>query len=339
MQYVIENFEYFIGIIPDLFFLLFVLFLPIVLLFKHSKRAGLKSCWYFLCSLLPSGRFHFYYITDNDIKADPKAYEVARICQQGYVDPYFDEVYKCLSEFNLPSHFLINWTRSIAEDLQKSSMPITQIEVWNKYLDRVGTKLLHTLHPILGNEFAEHEKTYLWGAVYYWIKHFSDCVDKAEILENIERQGVAKPFTRPYFDLFRNWDKHIEQKTVGSVSARLSAPKLETGERLGIDERIIFVSTALGITLDASSINQTQLSKMISHFSGDDDSSIRSRIVALNKELNAETMSPGKGLSAGTKEAVDNVISWLGKVGKGGNSPATKKLIDEVKDQYLNRLE
>lgn len=72
MQYVIENFEYFIGIIPDLFFLLFVLFLPIVLLFKHFKRAGLKSCWYFLCSLLPSGRFHFYYITDNDIKPTPR---------------------------------------------------------------------------------------------------------------------------------------------------------------------------------------------------------------------------------------------------------------------------
>ncbi len=111
-------------------------------------------------------------------------------------------------------------------------------------------------------------------------------------------------------------------------------------KKLQIDERIIFVSTALGVPWNSDMTNQTQLAKIIERFSGDDYKSIRSRIVAINKEIKEENRSPGEGLSQGTKEAVNNVIGWLQKATKGDtNTPAIESLINEIKDVFLNSLE
>lgn len=111
------------------------------------------------------------------------------------------------------------------------------------------------------------------------------------------------------------------------------------GMKLEIDERIIFVSAALGVTLSAKDINQTKLAQAIAYFSGDKCKSIRSRIVTLNKEVRLEMDAPGEGLSQGTLEAVKNVKEWLKKIGKTEIAPATQKLIDEIDDMYLNKIE
>lgn len=110
--------------------------------------------------------------------------------------------------------------------------------------------------------------------------------------------------------------------------------------RLQIDERIIFVSTALGVPWNSGMTNQTQLAKIIEHFSGDSYKSIRSRIVTINKEIKEENKYPGEGLSQGTKEAVNNVIGWLSKATNSKlNTPATDKMIKDIKDVFLNSLE
>ena len=114
--------------------------------------------------------------------------------------------------------------------------------------------------------------------------------------------------------------------------------KLDESTKLGIDERVIFISTALGLTLDKGDTNQTQLAKFISIYSGDDWKSIRSRIVNINKELAQERETPGNGLSQGTKDAVKNVKDWLGKIGRE-IAPATKRIISEIDDIYLNKKE
>lgn len=110
--------------------------------------------------------------------------------------------------------------------------------------------------------------------------------------------------------------------------------------RLQIDERIILITTALGTPWNSDLTNQTQLAKIIEYFSGDAFRSIRSRIVAINREMKQEISTPGDGLSQGTKEAINNVIGWLEKATKGDlNTPATDKLIQEIKDVFLNTKE
>lgn len=108
-------------------------------------------------------------------------------------------------------------------------------------------------------------------------------------------------------------------------------------KRLRIDERIILISTALGVPWNSDLTNQTQLAKIIEHFSGDSWRSIRSRIVAINREIKEELKTPGDGLSQGTKEAISNVVAWLGKATRGErNTPTTDTLIQEIKDIFLN---
>lgn len=114
--------------------------------------------------------------------------------------------------------------------------------------------------------------------------------------------------------------------------------KLDESTKLGIDERVIFISTALGLTLAKVDTNQTQLAKFISIYSGDYWKSIRSRIVRINKELARESKTPGDGLSQGTKDAVKNVKDWLGKIGRE-IAPATERIISEIDDIYLNKKE
>ena len=109
-------------------------------------------------------------------------------------------------------------------------------------------------------------------------------------------------------------------------------------KKLGIDERVIFVSTAMGLTLDKADTNQSQLAHFISNYSGDYWKSIRSRIVNINIELAQERKTPGYGLSNGTKDAVKNVKEWLKKVGRV-IAPATESLIKEIDDIYLNKKE
>ena len=117
--------------------------------------------------------------------------------------------------------------------------------------------------------------------------------------------------------------------------------KLESDmKRLQIDERVILITTALGTPWNSDLTNQTQLAKIIEYFSGDNWRSIRSRIVAINSEIKKEIATPGEGLSQGTKEAISNVIGWLGKATKGEqNTPTIEKLIEEIKDVFLNTME
>ena len=111
-------------------------------------------------------------------------------------------------------------------------------------------------------------------------------------------------------------------------------------KKLQIDERIILITTALGTPWNSDLTNQTQLAKIIENFSGDDWHSIRSRIVAINSEMKKEIATPGEGLSQGTKEAINNVISWLEKATRGDkNTPTTDNLIKEIKDVFLNTME
>lgn len=114
--------------------------------------------------------------------------------------------------------------------------------------------------------------------------------------------------------------------------------ELDEDTKLGIDERIIFVSMALGITLAKEDTNQTKLAKFISKYSGDEWKSIRSRIVNINKELAQERKTPGDGLSQGTREAVMNVKEWLKNVGRE-IAPVTNKMIKDIDDIYLDNKE
>ena len=92
---------------------------------------------------------------------------------------------------------------------------------------------------------------------------------------------------------------------------------LDEEHKLEIDERIIFVSSLLGASLNPEVINQTQMAKLIEKLTGDSWQSIRPRISAINSETQKVDDKKIKSFSEGTQEAAKNVYDLLNKAVKG----------------------
>lgn len=93
--------------------------------------------------------------------------------------------------------------------------------------------------------------------------------------------------------------------------------ELNEEQKLKIDERIIFVSALLGVSLRPDVINQKKLAMLIERLTGDKWSSIRPRIVSLNTET--QQMDDGKieKFSEGTQTAAKTVYDLIDKAVKG----------------------
>ena len=112
--------------------------------------------------------------------------------------------------------------------------------------------------------------------------------------------------------LNKGTDSKMEQIIV--ANAELKNENLNDIKKMEIDERIIFFVMALGLDLRGETINQKQLAMFISKLTGDNAESIRTRIVALNKEEEKVNQDEIEDFSKSTKDAACNVYDFLEKV-------------------------
>lgn len=208
-----------VGILPIMAIMLAIVGIGYKML---SETNYPKYLLYKFYKSLPSGRFKFYYTNDKSIKADAQAKKMAEICHHGYADNSYDDIYERLSEFNFPIMILINWARSIVDDLSISSFPVNQVIVWNDYLNNSGKSLRHSFHPSF-IDFKDHELAYLWGAVYYWLK----CLlgnKNTKVFALIEEIGMHKKYAQPYFLYFKQLadnDSQLIDEDETELKARL----------------------------------------------------------------------------------------------------------------------
>ena len=92
---------------------------------------------------------------------------------------------------------------------------------------------------------------------------------------------------------------------------------LNEEQKLGINERIIFVSSLLGVSLKPDIVNQIQLAKLIAKLTGDSWESIRSRISSINSETQQVDDGKLEKFSEGTQTAAKNVYKLIDKAVKG----------------------
>lgn len=177
---------------------------------------------------------------------------------------------------------------------------------------------------------------------------------KARIKQQEENRQVKEPL--PMQSIADNQDeKEKYQDEIESLKAQLAASndcinalekeikelrdfKLEIEdlnkstpeERLAIDERAIFFSSAIGMDFDPKRTNQTQLGIMISTLSGDNPKSIRGRISKMH------TMEKNNHFSEEVLQAARNVKVLLEKVPKGNQPQKLKDIIDNIDLVFLN---
>lgn len=82
------------------------------------------------------GRYYCFYYSDKQIIGDKSAERLAKMAYPAYTDPSFDDYQERLDENRLPLHLLINWTRTIAEDLSEHPSPVLRVKNWFAFFDR-----------------------------------------------------------------------------------------------------------------------------------------------------------------------------------------------------------
>jgi hypothetical protein len=234
---------------------------------------------YLKAKLTNKHKYQCFYITENDLKEDPAATELSSISYPGYVDSTYGRFYKNLTVEHLPINVLVNWTRTIAEDLIASVSPVNHVASWNDYFHSEEYKAYanSSVHPDIV-EFEEHELAYIWGAVYYWLKCIIPNYNNEEVLNYIEKVAIKKEFLRPYF-------YHYKRLATGSESLPDDkygpSPLTSKGELTAEQTALLWLAIAM---LTEDNVTKKSLAPAISRVSGVGEQSIRCKIVGSFKE-------------------------------------------------------
>lgn len=151
--------------------------------------------------MIKNSPYKCYYIKEKEMKKDKNAQDLANVSQKGYTDSRFDSYFQMLSEYHFPQIVLVNWTKSIAEELMDAISPIHYVKKLDRYF-RSGEVRLNMSSPDYV-EFEDYELSYLWGAVYYWLKCLTPGFDNQELLDYIEKIACPKLYLKPYFLYFK----------------------------------------------------------------------------------------------------------------------------------------
>lgn len=230
--------------------------------------------------------YHCYYLKEQDIKKDEQAKRLASISHHGYTERSFEDYYMCLTEERLPIVVLLNWTRTIVEDLQNAVTPISHAQRWNNlfhsqvYKDYSNT----SVHPDFIHVLKDHELAYLWGAVYYWLKCLSDGFDNLDLLQAIENLACRKLFLRPYFYHFKNiadgnCDENYLMQT-GYGAEKNSPNRLDAGPTC-----CLFLGVA---NLTEETVNKSALEPVVAKITGGSESYIHTIIMGTQKSKHKE---------------------------------------------------
>ena len=147
----------------------------------------------------------------------------------------------------------------------------------------------------------------------------SDCAtndDVAEILKDDEQTKVIQE-QKSEIERLKTLNEVIDKQLKRYQSEEASTEDLDEKKKLEIDERIIFVSALLGVSLKPDVVNQTQLAKLIAKLTGDTWQSIRPRISSINSETQQVIDKTIKQFSEGTQSAAKNVYDLINKAVKG----------------------
>ena len=230
-------------------------------------------------------KYNCYYLKENDLKKDPAAIKLSSISYPGYVDAAYGKFYKNLTVEHLPITVLINWTRTIAEDIISSVSPVNHVASWSDYFHSQEYKYYasSSVHPDL-IEFEEHELAYLWGAVYYWLKCVVVDYNNEEVFNHIETVAIRKDFLRSYFYHYKRLATGMDAIS-DDKSESVMSPK---GELTAEQTALLWLAIA---TLTEENVTKKSLAPAISRVTGVGVQSLKSKIVGSFKERDKEVVS------------------------------------------------
>jgi hypothetical protein len=232
---------------------------------------------------LPS-RYISHYFNEKQIKNDKRADKMAKIAYRAYTDFEFDDYQERLDEKRLPLNTLINWARTIAEDLADHPSPVMRVRNWYEYFGSNKYQWMSMALPYC-LDFYTHEMAYLWGAVYYWLVVETEDFNDDCVLRYIEEMACKRKFAGFYFYHFK---KMAGGSTV-ELHARDSQP-LHSKTSITAEQTALLWLAIAKLTEGAVK-NKKNLAPIIHQLTGVGKSSLEIKICGIFKDEDKEALA------------------------------------------------
>ena len=229
-------------------------------------------------------RYICYYYNDKQIKDDESASKIAKIAYRAYTDEVFDDYQERLDEKRLPLSTLVNWARTIAEDLAEHPSPVLRVRNWFEYFNSDKYQWMSMVFPFC-LDFYAHEMAYIWGAVYYWLKVEISDFNCNDVLSYIEEVACKRKFARFYFYHFK---KSAGGDMTESIETYLQSSKTK-GEITAEQTALLWL--AIAKLTEGEVKNKKDLAPVIHQLTGFGKSSLEIKICGIFKDDDKEKVA------------------------------------------------
>ena len=180
---------------------------------------------------------HPYHILRRGIKKNSHALRLAQIAEPLYVDSRFSQLKGNLKDERLSICGLLNWARTIADNIENDPMPLERIGYFDRQLGGRPGLFEILFYPFNTRDLEEHERAAIWGAAYYWLMVVIQ-TKLPNVLDKIKEIGLRTPDSIPYFahfyvsaDFSDITEENVEQEEPESkpLEGHISLADLEKG--------------------------------------------------------------------------------------------------------------
>ena len=153
--------------------------------------------------------YRCYYLDYSSMKKDVNCMRLIPVLEELYTKgSSFNAYCSRLSEERLPIIVMVNWTRSVAEDLFTAPIPSVKLDQWNLYWkSKLYTRMtfLHSDFP----KYEDYEMGCLWGSIYLWLVLCFDKDINDPLLQRIAQIACKEKTAVPYFYHLYNAARNI----------------------------------------------------------------------------------------------------------------------------------
>lgn len=183
------------------------------------------------------GRYNSYYKSDCDILLDKRAKEMLPVIGRGYKQD-LDDYMTRISVDRLPPCVVLNWVRSISEDLSQAALPVVNIKKWHENMlllssdDNVAVKADSI-------DLTNYEECFIWGCIVRWLDLFEHDILDDDLKNEIFHVACPKRYLKPYYNI----TSMTQEEKVKIAEAILKSGNVRIGQ-LSIGDNNTFNYTA-----------------------------------------------------------------------------------------------
>ena len=146
-----------------------------------------------------AGKYNSYYTTDNDILCDERAKRMLPVIGRGYKQDLEDYMSR-ISEARLPPCIVLNWVRSVSEDLSQAALPVVNIKKWHQNMILLSSdKSVATKADSI--DLKNYEECFIWGCIVRWLELFENDILDDDLKNEIYHVACPKRYLKPYYNI------------------------------------------------------------------------------------------------------------------------------------------